>query len=284
MQRTLNCAGRLLDFSTPRIMGIMNLTPDSFYDGGHLRTLDDALRRAEQFLLEGADILDVGGASSRPGAVAVGAQEELKRVVPVIEAISRRFPNAILSVDTTWAVVAKASVEVGASVINDISAGDDDETLLPTVAELGVPYVLMHKKGTPADMQFNPSYDDVVAEVSHFFVEKLALLRQLGIKDVLLDVGFGFGKTLEHNYQLLANLQAFQVFALPMLVGISRKSMIYKKLNINAENALNATTALHWAALERGGNLLRVHDVAAAKEVITLFKTLQSNDLKLDAL
>jgi dihydropteroate synthase len=271
----LNCGGKLLDLSRPRVMGILNTTPDSFYDGGKFQTIAGALAQAERMLSEGADLLDVGGMSSRPGAAILDEEEELQRVLPVVEAIAKHFPEAIVSVDSVRASVARACVQVGASLINDISAGSTDVQLLPTVAELGVPYVLMHAQGNPATMQQNPTYGNVTLEILDFFIQKLKQIRALGIKDVILDVGFGFGKSIGHNYELLAHLAEFKVLDLPILVGLSRKSMIWKALDVSPKDALNGTSALHFAALEKGAHILRAHDVREAREVIKLWEQLE---------
>jgi dihydropteroate synthase len=270
--KTINCKGKLLDLSTPKIMGILNVTPDSFFDGGRYNSVDNALFQVEKMLVEGADIIDIGGMSSRPGAEVISTEEELKRVIPIVEAIQQRFSDAIMSIDTVKAEVAKKAIEAGGHLINDISAGQFDAQLYETVATLDVPYCLMHMNGTPKTMQHNPEYDDVITHVTDFFIREVGILRALGVKDIILDVGFGFGKTIEHNYQLLKKLQDFKIFDLPLLVGVSRKSMIYKFLDIEPESALNATSALHFLALQNGGNLLRVHDVREAKEVIQLWQ------------
>jgi dihydropteroate synthase len=270
---TLNCRGQLLDLSRPVVMGILNLTPDSFFDGGKYLGEQAVLHQAEKMLREGAAILDLGGASSRPGAAEVQVQEELQRVIPAIKTILKNFPNAILSVDTWRAGVAREALDAGASIINDISAGKLDEDLLQTVADFGVPYVLMHMQGTPGTMQQQPHYEDVVTEVLDFFIQKTAELRGLGVKDIVLDPGFGFGKTVEHNFSLLKNLHVFQnVLDLPVFAGISRKSMICKPLGIKPAEALNGTTALHVVALQQGARILRVHDVREAVEVIQLWE------------
>jgi dihydropteroate synthase len=270
--KTINCKGKLLDLSTPKIMGILNVTPDSFFDGGRYDAVDNALFQVEKMLVEGADIIDIGGMSSRPEAEIISTEEELKRVIPVVEAIQQRFSDAILSIDTVKAEVAKQAIEAGGHLVNDISAGQFDDKLYETVAMLNVPYCLMHMSGTPKMMQHNPQYDDVITHVTDFFIREVGILRDLGVKDIILDVGFGFGKTIEHNYQLLKNLNDFKIFDLPLLVGVSRKSMIYKFLDITPESALSATSALHFLALQNGGNLLRVHDVKEAKEVIFLWE------------
>ena len=273
---TLNCRGHLLDLSRPVVMGILNVTPDSFFDGGHYTGADAALKQAEIMLSEGAAMLDVGGASSRPGAKEVSEVEELERVIPAIEIIKSHFPEAIVSVDTWRAGVAQAAVEAGASIVNDISAGSLDPKLYETVARLDVPYILMHMQGTPGTMQQNPQYEDVVTEVLDFFIGEIKKLRALGIKDIVLDPGFGFGKTVEHNFLLLKNLHVFgHVTGLPVLAGISRKSMICKVLKVKPENALNGTTALHMVALQQGAQILRAHDVKEAMEVIRLWEQLE---------
>ena len=274
MNNLINCKGQLLDLSQPKIMGILNVTPDSFYDGGKYNAIDNALFQTEKMLEQGADIIDVGGMSSRPGAEIITTEEELRRVVPIVEKIVATFPNTIISIDTIKSEVAKNGIEAGGHIVNDISAGQFDDQLYKTVAELDVPYILMHMNGSPKTMQINPNYDDVITHVTDFFIREVGILRNLGVKDILLDVGFGFGKTIEHNYQLLRQMTDFQIFDLPLLVGVSRKSMIYKYLNIEAKEALNGTSVLHLAALQNGGNILRVHDVKEAKEVIQLWKML----------
>lgn len=271
----LNCNGKLIDCSTPLVMGILNTTPDSFYDGGRYDVLEQAVTRGKQLWEEGATLIDVGGASSRPGALEVSVEEELRRVIPVIRALHAALPEAVLSVDTWRAEVAAAAVEAGASLINDISAGELDEAMLETVAALGVPYVLMHMQGRPDSMQLAPMYSDVVVEVLDFLIKKVIRLRELGVKDILIDPGFGFGKTIEHNFELLRRMGELKtVLQLPVLAGISRKSMIYKTLGSTASEALNGTSALHMVALQQGADILRVHDVKEAVEVRTLFRTL----------
>lgn len=256
-------------------MGILNTTPDSFYDGGRFDALEQAVTRGKQLWEEGARLIDVGGASSRPGALEVSVEEELRRVIPVIRALHVALPEAVLSVDTWRAEVAAAAAEAGASLINDISAGELDEAMLETVAALGVPYVLMHMQGRPDSMQLAPMYSDVVVEVLDFLIQKVILLRELGVKDILIDPGFGFGKTIEHNFELLRRMGELKtVLQLPVLAGISRKSMIYKTLGSTASEALNGTSALHMVALQQGADILRVHDVKEAVEVRTLFRTL----------
>ena len=271
---TLNCRGRLLSLSRPLVMGILNVTPDSFYDGGRYAGVDAALFRASAMLEEGAAIIDIGGMSSRPGAEILSSETELQRVLPVVEAIARRFPEAILSIDTIYSKTARACVEAGAAIVNDISGGRLDEQMFETVAELEVPYILMHMKGMPGNMQGQATYEDVVAEVLDFFIESIGRLRSLGVKDIVLDPGFGFGKTSAHNFRLLNNLHVFQITGCPLLAGVSRKSMIWKTLKITPEAALNGTTALHVIALQQGARILRVHDVRPAVETICLWETL----------
>ncbi|MBK7938468.1 MAG: dihydropteroate synthase [Lewinellaceae bacterium] len=273
---TLHCRGQILDLSQPVVMGILNVTPDSFFDGGRYPAEDAVLKQVRKMISEGAGIIDVGGASTRPGAKEVSVQEELNRVIPVIKSIKNNFPEAILSIDTWRPAVAVAATEAGASMINDVSAGNLDPEMLETVAGLGVPYVLMHMLGSPETMQQKPHYEHIVNEVLDFFIQKLEILRHLGVRDILLDPGFGFGKTVEHNFQLLKNLHVFgRVLDLPVLAGVSRKSMICKVLQVSPANALNGTTALHMAALQQGARVLRVHDVKEAAEVIRLWEMME---------
>lgn len=271
----LNCGGKLLDLSTPRIMGILNITPDSFHADSRAQTRDSWLFQAEKMLNEGAEILDVGGMSSRPGAEIIDATEELKRVKPVVADLAQRFPEAIISVDTVWANVAEETVAAGAHIINDISAGSLDADLFPTVARLKVPYILMHMQGTPRNMQTDPQYTHVTTQVLDFLLQKTATLRQLGVNDIVWDPGFGFGKTVAHNYTLLRETRTLQMAGLPLLAGISRKSMICKPLQVNPADALNGTTALHMLALQNGASILRVHDVKEARECIKLWQEYQ---------
>lgn len=275
-QRTLNCRGRLLPLDRPVVMGILNVTPDSFYDGGRYQARDQVLRQAERMLREGATIIDIGGMSSRPGAGEVLPAEELRRVLPAISAIAESFPEALLSIDTVRPVVARQAVAAGAHLINDISAGTMADDMYETVAALGVPYCLMHMQGTPRTMQRAPEYGDVVRDVLDFFIRQVGKLRDLGVVDIILDPGFGFGKTLAHNYRLLKHLHVFRQLDLPVLAGLSRKSMIYRLLDTTAEGALNGTTALHMVALQQGARLLRVHDVREAVEVIRCWEQLNA--------
>ncbi|WP_221300722.1 dihydropteroate synthase [Pedobacter cryoconitis] len=274
---TLNLKGELLDLSRPCVMGILNLTPDSFYSNSRMSSIDAALERTEICLNEGAAFIDIGAYSSRPGADEVTTDEELKRMIPAIEAISKRFPEAKLSIDTFRAKVAKESIEAGAHLINDISGGNLDEQMFETVAALAVPYILMHMLGTPQTMQQKPVYKNIGLEVVNYLAEKLSILKTLGVKDIILDPGFGFAKNTTHNYQLFNQLENLDVFGLPVLVGISRKSMIYKLLGTTAEEALNGTTVLNTIALQKGASILRVHDVRAAVECITIVEKMQQS-------
>lgn len=278
MHRTvysLNCRGRLVELQTPQVMGILNVTPDSFYAESRQTTDEAIARRCRQIAEEGGTIIDIGGYSSRPGAADVAPDEETERLRRGIAIARREAPDALISVDTFRSDVARRCVEeFGADIINDISGGNLDPRMPRTVAKLGVPYVLIHMQGTPQDMQTAPQYDDVAAEVFQFFARRLQQLRDLGAKDVILDPGFGFGKTLAHNYELLAHLEELQVFGLPVLVGVSRKSMIYKLLGGAPQTALNGTTALNAMALLKGAAILRVHDVKAAVEAVRLYNAL----------
>ncbi len=269
----MNAGGKLIDLSTPKVMGILNITPDSFYDGGRHHTVTAALAQADRLLTEGADMLDIGAYSSRPGAADVSAAEESDRLLPVIEAISSHFPEAVLSIDTFRATVARAGIAAGAHIINDISGGTLDDKMFATIADLQVPYILMHMRGTPNTMQRLTDYGgDVTGEVSLFFGRQVATLRQMGVRDIILDPGLGFAKTLEQNYELLSRLETLHVHELPILGAISRKSMIYKKLGIKPDDALNGTTVLNTVMLMKGVHILRVHDVKAAKEAIALVR------------
>ncbi|MBT8220708.1 MAG: dihydropteroate synthase [Bacteroidia bacterium] len=276
-KKTLNCKGRLLWIEDPVIMGILNITPDSFYSESRVMLPQQALDKALSMINDGASIIDIGGASSRPGAQEVSEQEEMDRVLPIIETISKVIPDSILSIDTYRSSVAKAAVNSGASIVNDISAGRIDENMYPAIAEMEVPYILMHMQGNPQSMQKNPTYQNVTLEVLDFFIEELGKLRALNVKDVILDPGFGFGKMTSHNYELMNGLHTFRFLECIVLAGISRKSMIHKALNIAPEESLNGTTALHMKALMEGAKILRVHDVKPAVEVINLYKLLEKH-------
>jgi dihydropteroate synthase len=273
---TVNAGGKLIDLSKPKIMGIINLTPDSFYAGSRKHGIDDALQLAEKMLNEGADFLDLGAYSSRPGADDISAQEEGDRLLPVVEAIVKKHPDAVLSIDTFRSTVAEAAIKAGAHIINDISGGQLDEAMFTTVARLQVPYILMHMKGNPKTMQQLAVYEDVFAEVYDYFADKYYQLKQLGAHDIIIDPGFGFAKTPEHSYTLMQRMQDFSMLGLPILVGISRKKMIYGQLGISAADALNGTTALNTIALTKGANILRVHDVKEAVEAVKIWELAQS--------
>lgn len=268
---TLNCKGRLLVVDKPVVMGIINTTPDSFFAGSRRSSTDLVLQAAASMLEEGAAILDIGGQSTRPGSEVVSEEEELSRVVGVIEAIHRHFSQAVISIDTYYARVAKEAVNAGASIVNDISAGTLDSAMFDTVAALQVPYVLMHIQGTPQTMQQAPVYGNVTREVLDFFIYKIAELEKKGINDIIIDPGFGFGKTHAHNFELLRHLENFTILQKPLLAGLSRKGTIYRTLNTTADHALNGTTVLNTIALMNGAKILRVHDVKAAVEAVTLF-------------
>ena len=273
----INANGRLMDLSEPQVMGILNVTPDSFYAGSRAETEQDIIRRLHQIMDEGASIVDIGGYSSRPGAQEVSAAEEMERLRMGLKLIRKHRPDAVVSVDTFRADVAKmCAEEYGVAIINDISAGQMDENMFPTIARLGIPYIIMHMKGTPQDMQVNPQYGHFLKEVFYYFSEKVQRLRDLGVKDIIIDPGFGFGKTLEHNYELMNHLEEFSLFELPLLVGVSRKSMIYKLLDITPQEALNGTTVLNTVALLKGANILRVHDVKEAVETVRIVGKMKS--------
>jgi len=267
---SINCKGVLMDFSTPKIMGIVNLTPDSFFSESRFQAEKEILLQVEKMLAEGADIIDLGAFSSRPNADFISLEEEQDRLLSPLKSIVKEFPTAVLSVDTYRSEIATQSVQEGASMINDISGGDLDENMFTTIAALKVPYVMMHMKGTPKTMQESPSYTDVFQEIFKSFSTKLKELNRLGVSDVILDVGFGFGKTLVHNYTLLKKLTYFHALQRPILVGLSRKGMIQKVIGATSETALNGTTAAHVLALQNGANILRVHDVKEAKEAIQI--------------
>lgn len=267
---TINCKGKLTDLSTPKVMGILNITPDSFYDGGKYKEETGILHRTEKMLDEGAAFIDVGAYSSRPGAEHVSEEEELRRIVPVIALLARHFPGILISADTFRAAVARACVQEGAAIINDISSGNLDSGMIATVGELQVPYIMMHMKGTPQNMQQSPQYKNITKEVCYYFSEKVAEARKAGINDLIIDPGFGFAKSLAHNYELMNHMELLHHFELPLLVGISRKSMIYKLLGSTPQEALNGTTALNTIALLKGAHILRAHDVREAVECVKL--------------
>ncbi|MBO5381426.1 MAG: dihydropteroate synthase [Bacteroides sp.] len=274
----INLNGALMDLSTPRVMGILNLTPDSFFGGSRMQTAEQVVGRIEQMRNEGADMVDVGACSTRPGAQQPSLQEEMERLRKGLSLVREVWPEAVLSVDTYRSQVARMCVEeFGVAIVNDISAGQMDGEMFPTIAQLGVPYVMTHMQGTPETMQQQPHYQHILKEVCLFFAKQIDALRKLGAKDIILDPGFGFGKTLEHNYQLLANLHELNLFDLPLLVGVSRKSMVYKLLETTPDEALNGTTSLHTIALLKGANILRVHDVKEARQAVKIVGKLEEN-------
>ena len=269
---TLNCKGRLLVVEKPMVMGIINVTPDSFYSGSRYANLDEVLRKAEQMLTEGASLLDIGGQSTRPGSERISMEEEMNRVIQPVEAIIRRFPESIISIDTYYSRIARDAVNAGASLINDVSAGTLDPDMIPTAVALQVPYVLMHMKGRPETMQHDIHYNNVTMEVLDFFIKKIAELKSAGMHDIIIDPGFGFGKNISNNFELLKNLRAFSILSHPLLLGISRKSTIYRTLGVTAEESLNGTTVLHTIGLMNGASILRAHDVKEAIETIRLWE------------
>lgn len=273
MKRSINIKGTVINFDTPKVMGILNVTPDSFSDGGKFDSLDAAVLQAQKMVNEGADIVDIGGYSSRPGADEVSLLQELARVIPVIRKVARNI-DIVISIDTFRSEVAEAAIEAGAHIVNDISAGDDDAKMIPAVAKLGVPYIAMHKQGLPKTMQDNPKYGDVVKEVYTYLAAKVKQCTEAGIADVVIDLGYGFGKTVEHNYELLCRLKEFETIGVPILTGVSRKSMITRVLDISASDALNGTSFLHAFALAGGSSILRVHDVKEAVECVRLWSKL----------
>ena len=276
MQMTINCLGKLIDLSSPKVMGILNVTPNSFFDGGKYADEKSLLTQIEKMLTEGATFIDIGAYSSKPSAEFVTENEEIERLIPIVKSVLQHFPETLISVDTFRANVAKIAIENGACIINDISAGSLDENMMPTVAELQVPYIMMHMKGNPQTMQSLAQYQNVTKEVLFYFSEKVAQARSMGINDLIIDPGFGFAKTLEQNFEVMNNLELFRMLELPILVGVSRKSMIYKTLDTSAEFALNGTSVLNTIALQKGANILRVHDVKEALESIKLVQHLSS--------
>ena len=270
---TLNCKGKLIIVEKPLIMGIINVNADSFYEGSRFKDLDAIAVKAEQMINEGTDILDIGGQSTRPASLRISAEEEIKRVIPVVEMLSKKTANVLLSIDTYHSSVAEAAVNAGASFVNDISAGEMDKNMIATVASLGVPFICMHMKGLPETMHLTIHYENIITEVLDFFIKKTEECRLAGIKDVIIDPGFGFGKTIEHNFILLNNLSVFKMLNRPVMAGLSRKSSIYKTLHTTAEESLNGTTVLNTIALQNGANILRVHDVKEAREAVILVET-----------
>ncbi|WP_297868532.1 dihydropteroate synthase [uncultured Flavobacterium sp.] len=271
----INCNGNLIDLSTPKVMGILNVTPNSFYDGGKHKEINSIIHQVDKMLSEGADFIDIGAYSSKPSAEFVSEEEEIKRLVPIVKSLVETFPNIILSVDTFRAQVAKASVEHGVAMVNDIAAGLLDDKMLETVAELKVPYIMMHMRGNPQTMQSLTDYNDIVKEMIFYFSERIQKARSFGISDIVIDPGFGFAKTLEQNYEVLHKMELFSMLELPLLAGISRKSMIYKVLESSPQEALNGTSVLNTIALQNGAKILRVHDVKEAVECIKLVSKLK---------
>ena len=269
---TINCKGQLIDLSTPKIMGILNVTPNSFYDGGKFTFSENGLSQVGKMLDEGATFIDIGAYSSKPNSEFVSEEEERNRILPVVQGILKQFPYALLSIDTFRSGIAAVCIENGAAIINDISAGNLDEKMMDVVAKYKVPYIMMHMRGTPQTMQSHTNYENIVKEILFYFSEKVSKARSLGINDLIIDPGFGFAKTLEQNYEVLQNLELFQMLDLPLLAGISRKSMVYKPLGLTANEALNGTTVLNTIALTKGANILRVHDVKEAVECVKLFE------------
>ncbi len=274
--KSINCRGKLIDLTFPKVMGILNLTPDSFYDGGKYKSETDVLNQIEKMLGEGATFIDIGAYSSRPGAKYITEDQELTRIIPVLELIMDKFPDILISIDTFRSKVVENCILLGASMINDISAGSLDKKMFQTIAKLQVPYILMHMKGSPQNMQTNTNYDDLLKDIIYFFSKKINKLTSLGINDLIIDVGFGFSKTMDQNYELLQKLNLFKLFELPVLTGISRKSMLHKFLEITPSEALNATTVANTIALQQGTNILRVHDVKQAIETIKIVGKIKS--------
>lgn len=272
----INCKGRLIDLSTPKVMGILNITPDSFYDGGRRKNIEEHLLLTEKMLNEGAIFIDVGSYSSRPGAENISEEEELQRLLPVVEALVDKFPDIIISIDTFRSEVARQGVEAGAAIVNDISAGNLDNEMMKTVAQLKVPYIMMHMRGNPKNMKDLNQYEDLAQDILFYFSEKIDRARELGINDLIIDPGFGFSKNISQNFELLSQLELFQNLGLPILSGLSRKSLIYKTFNSTPEEALNGTTVLNTLSLLKGANILRVHDVKEAVECVKLLERLKN--------
>ena len=268
---TMNCNGILLDLRLPIVMGILNITPDSFFDGGKYVNIQQALLKADQMISEGVTIIDIGGMSSRPGAVEIGIKEELTRVIPIIEEIKAKYPTQLISIDTVQSEVAEKSIIAGASIVNDISGGVSDSRIYNICAKYKTPYILMHMKGTPKTMQDDPFYNDVILEILTFFKNRIVDLKRANVSDIIIDPGFGFGKNIDQNYKILKRFSSFSMFGYPLLAGLSRKSMLYDLLEVAPSSSLNATTAAHMIALQNGAKILRVHDVKEAMECIAIF-------------
>jgi len=274
--KSINCNGTLIDLTSPKVMGILNITPDSFFDGGNYNNETTIISQVKKMLDEGATFIDIGAYSSRPGAKHISEKEELERILPIVKLLIKEFPKILISIDTFRSKIAEKCIENGACIINDISAGNMDTAMFKTIAKFQVPYIIMHMQGTPQNMQANPIYKNVITDILYYFSEKIYELRALAVNDIIADVGFGFGKTIEQNYTLLKNLEIFKSLEIPTLTGISRKSMLYKPLDITAKNALNATTAANTIALLNGTNILRVHDVKEAVETIKITNLLNN--------
>jgi len=276
-KNSINLNGRLLDLSQPVVMGIINVTPDSFFDGGKYKTEKKVVKRAEEILEQGGAVIDIGAVSTKPGSEGISTKDEIERLLPAVKAVKKEFPNAFISIDTyrSW-VALKVIEECGPCMVNDVSGGNFDDHMFDTIGKLGVPYVLMHMQGTPLKMQQNPEYGDIIRDISMFFTEQVKKLTKAGVKDVIIDPGFGFGKNLHHNYELLNRLDSFKVFQLPLMVGISRKSMICKLLGIKPENALNGTSVVNTLALMGGADILRVHDVSEAVEAVRILNMVRT--------
>jgi dihydropteroate synthase len=274
---TINLNGRLIDLAKPVVMGIMNVTPDSFFDGGKYKTEKKVIKRAEEILEQGGTIIDIGAVSTQPGSEGVSTKDEIDRLLPAVKAVKKAFPQAFISIDTyrSW-VALKVIEECGPCIVNDVSGGNFDVHMFDTIGKLGVPYILMHMQGTPIKMQENPVYEDIIRDISMFFTDAVKKLNKAGVKDVIIDPGFGFGKTLEHNYELLNRLDSFKVFQLPLMVGVSRKSMVYKLLGTKPEDALNGTSVVNTLALMGGADILRVHDVLEAVEAVRILNKVRS--------
>lgn len=277
--QTINCNGKLIDLSSPKIMGILNITDDSFYDGGKFNTTSKAISHVRQMLVEGADIIDIGAQSTRPRATQLSDKEEIIKLSNLIPILKNEFPNIIISIDTFYGNTAKFALDSGADIINDISGGDFDPSIWDVAADYKCPYILMHHQGTPTTMQINPSYNNLLEDVWDYFIQKIGNLKDKGIHDIIIDVGYGFGKTIDHNYTLMSNCDLFLKLNLPLLTGISRKSMVYKLFNGNASDALNGTTAINMFALIKGSKILRVHDVKAAKELVIIYNKLTNSSI-----
>lgn len=273
-KKASSARGKLIDWSNPIVMGIINATPDSFFDGGENDTVEKALNKADQLILAGADIIDVGGYSSRPDATDISIEEEISRIEPVIKAIRQKYPSILLSIDTFRSAVAQKAIDCGVDMVNDISGGVADPQMFDVVAEAQVPYCMMHMKGTPQNMIHQTNYTDLIQDILQFFITQISLARAKGVRDIIIDPGFGFAKTQAQNFELLKKISVFKILELPILIGISRKSMIYKTLKTGPDNALNGTSILHTIALQNGANIFRVHDVSEVKQVFELLKNL----------